>query len=275
VLGAFIIVLREVFEAGLIVGIVLAATRGVNGRGMWIGIGVVGGLVGAGIVAMFAGAISNLFEGYGQEIFNASILLLAVVMLAWHNAWMASHGRELAAEVRKVGAEVAHGDRAPIALAIVCGVAVLREGSEVVLFLYGVAASGASGASMLTGGLLGVLGGGVIAGLSYLGLLAIPQRYIFAVTGWLITLLAAGLAAQAVFFLNSANVLTAFNTELWDTSAILPQDGVIGLILHTLMGYTDRPTGMQLIVWLAVIVGMVGLMRYANPPRKPATPAAA
>jgi high-affinity iron transporter len=225
---------------------------------------------------MFAGAISNLFEGYGQEIFNATILLLAVVMLAWHNAWMASHGRELAAQVRKVGAAVALGDRPPIALAIVCGVAVLREGSEVVLFLYGVAAAGASGASMLYGGLLGVLGGAAITGLSYLGLLAIPQRYIFRVTGWLITLLAAGLAAQAVFYLNSANVLTALNTELWDTSAVLPQDSAVGLILHTLIGYTDRPTGMQLIAWLAVIAGMVVLMRYANSGRhKPAASVAA
>ncbi|HVY20311.1 MAG TPA: FTR1 family protein [Bauldia sp.] len=268
-LGAFVIVLREVIEAGLIVGIVLAATRGVQARGVWVGVGVLGGLLGAGVVAMFAGAISSLFEGYGQEIFNAAILLVAVVMLAWHNAWMASHGRQMAAEVRKVGQEVAHGDRPPIALAIVCGVAVLREGSEVVLFLYGIAAAGSSGTSMLTGGLLGVLGGVAVTGLSYLGLLAIPQRYIFTVTGWLITLLAAGLAAQAVFFLNAANVVTAFNTQIWDTSAFLPQDGVIGLILHTLIGYTDRPTGMQLIAYVAVILGMIGLTRYAALPRQP------
>jgi high-affinity iron transporter len=275
VLGAFIIVLREVFEAGLIVGIVLAATRGVHGRGLWISFGVVAGLIGAGIVALFAGAISSLFEGYGQEIFNAVILLLAVGMLVWHNAWMASHGRQMAAEVRKVGQEVAHGDRPPLALAIVCGVAVLREGSEVVLFLYGIAAAGSSGVSMLSGGLLGVLAGIVVTGLSYLGLLAIPQRYIFTVTGWLITLLAAGLAAQAVFFLNLANVLTALNGQIWDTSAILPQDGIVGIVLHTLIGYTDRPSGMQLIAYIAVIAVMFGLMRYARPPRKTVTPAAA
>ena len=238
-LGAFVIVLREVFEAGLIVGIVLAATRGVRSRGLWISLGIVAGLVGAGIVAMFAGAISSLFEGYGQEIFNATILLLAVAMLAWHNAWMASHGRQLAAEVRKVGQAVAHGDRPPIALAIVCGVAVLREGSEVVLFLYGIAAAGSSGTAMPRRGSRRA-GGVAVTGLSYLGLTAIPQRYIFVVTGWLITLLAAGLAAQAVFFLNSANVLTALNTQIWDTSAFLPQDGAVGLVLHTLIGYADR-----------------------------------
>lgn len=274
-LGAFIIVLREVFEAGLIVGVVLAATRGVHNRGLWIGVGVVAGLVGAGIVAMFAGAISSLFEGYGQEIFNATILLLAVGMLTWHNVWMASHGRQMAAEVRKVGQEVAHGDRPPYALAVVCGVAVLREGSEVVLFLYGIAAAGGSGTSMLIGGLLGVLAGVAVTGLSYLGLLAIPQRYIFTVTGWLITLLAAGLAAQAVFFLNSANLLTALNTEVWDTSWLLPQDSIVGVVLHTLVGYTDRPSGMQLIAYIAVIAVMVALTRYARPSNSAVKPATA
>lgn len=273
VLGAFIIVLREVIEAGLIVGIVLAATRGVPNRALWVGLGVVVGLIGAGAVAMFAGAISSLFEGYGQEIFNAGILLLAVCMLAWHTAWMAKHGRELAAQVKQVGQAVAHGERPLFALAVVCGVAVLREGSEVVLFLYGIVASGTSGASMLIGGLLGVLGGVAITGLSYLGLLAIPQRHIFTVTGWLIALLAAGMAAQAVFYLNSAAVLTALNTEVWDTSWLLSKSSIPGIVLHSLIGYTERPTGMQLIAYVATIAAMVGLMRYAAPRSQPAVAA--
>ena len=84
-LGALIIVFREVIEAGLIVGIVMAATRGVAGRGRWITIGVGGGVLGAIIVAMFAGVISDAFQGAGQELFNASILGVAVIMLMWHN----------------------------------------------------------------------------------------------------------------------------------------------------------------------------------------------
>ena len=274
-LGAFVIVLREVIEAGLIVGIVLAATRGVPRRGVWVAFGVVAGLLGAGVVAVFAGAISDTFEGSGQELLNATVLLVAVCMLAWHNAWMASHGRQMAMEVRKVGEDVAHGDRPPLALAVVCGLAVLREGSEVVLFLYGIAAAGSSGLSMLSGALLGVLAGVAVTGFSYLGLLAIPQRYIFTVTGWLITLLAAGLAAQAIFFLNSAGVLTILSGTVWDTSGILSEASPLGLVLHTLIGYADRPSALQLLVYVAVIAAMIGLMRYARPPRKTIKPAAA
>ena len=269
-LGSFIIVLREVFEAGLIIGIVLAATRGVALRGLWIAGGVVAGLAGAGVVAAFAGAIASQFEGYGQEILNAAILLVAVGMLAWHNAWMAKHGRELASEVKSVGMAVASGRRPLAALATVCGLAVLREGSEVVLFLYGIVLSGTSGVSLLIGALLGVAAGGAITALSYLGLNAIPQRYIFKVTGWLITLIAAGLAAQAVHYLDAAGVLTAFNATLWDTSGILSDQSPFGVLLHTLVGYIDRPSAMQVAVYLATIIIMIGLMRYAAPARRPA-----
>ena len=132
-LATLLIVFREVIEAGLIVGIVLAATRGVSGRGFWVSYGVLGGLAGAAVVASFAGQLGALFEGAGQELFNAAILLVAAIMLAWHNVWMASHGRALAQEMKEVGAEVSSGQKQLAALAIVCGIAVLREGSEVVL----------------------------------------------------------------------------------------------------------------------------------------------
>src|SRR3979411_2759422 len=108
-LGALIIVFREVIEAGLIVGIVMAATRGVPTRGRWISIGIGSGVLGASIVALFAGAISQAFQGSGQELFNAAVLGVAVLMLMWHNAWMARHGREIAAEMTAGGAAVPAG----------------------------------------------------------------------------------------------------------------------------------------------------------------------
>jgi high-affinity iron transporter len=266
-LGALIIVFREVIEAGLIIGIVLAATRGVHGRGKWIALGFAGGVLGACMVAVFAGAISDAFAGSGQELLNAAVLGTAVVMLMWHNAWMARHGREMAVEMFKVGEEVMKGKRPLTALALVVGLAVLREGSEIVLFLYGIIAGGTSGSELLVGGLLGLVAGAVFTGLTYLGLLAIPSRYIFTVTTILITLLAAGMAAQAVKFLDQAGFVTALGESMWDTSEWLPEGGILGKILHALMGYSERPTGMQVIVYLAVLVVMALLMRVAAPRR--------
>src|SRR5215471_12121388 len=156
-LATLVIVFREVIEAGLIVGIVLAATKGVTGRGLWVSLGIAGGVLGACIVALFASQIANLFQGSGQEMFNAGILLAAVVMLAWHNSWIASHGQDIAREMRAVGGAVATGHRPLTALAVVIGIAVLREGSEIVLFLYGIASGGGESAgAMVAGAVLGI-----------------------------------------------------------------------------------------------------------------------
>jgi high-affinity iron transporter len=263
-LGALIIVFRELIEAGLIVGIVMAATRGVIRRGRWVGFGIGVGVLGAALVALFAGAISQAFEGAGQELFNASVLGIAVVMLMWHNAWMARHGREIAEEMRNVGAAVSQGAKPLTALAIVVGLAVLREGSEVVLFLYGIMASGTSSSALLAGGLLGIGAGAAFTGLTYVGLLAIPTRYIFSVTSWLIALLAAGMAAQAVQFLDNAGVVVALDRTVWDTSWLLSQGSIFGRLLHTLIGYTERPTAMQLLVYIATLLAMYLLMRLAR-----------
>ncbi len=273
-LGALIIVFREVIEAGLIVGIVMAATRGVAGRGRWITFGIVAGVLGAAVVALFAGAISQAFEGAGQELFNASVLGIAVVMLMWHNAWMARHGREIAAEMRNIGTAVSEGAKPLTALAIVVGLAVLREGSEVVLFLYGIFASGTSGSALLIGGLLGVVAGAAFTALTYFGLLAIPNRHIFSVTSWLIALLAAGMAAQAVQFLSNAGVVIVLDRTVWDTSWILSEGSLFGKLLHTLIGYTERPTELQLMAYIATLFAMFLLMRIARPaPRQRVAPA--
>jgi high-affinity iron transporter len=265
--GALIIVFREVIEAGLIIGIVLAATRGVSGRGHWVSAGVLAGVLGAGIVALFAEAIANAFEGAGQELFNASVLGAAVVMLMWHTAWMARHGREMAVELAAVGAAVSTGKRPMTALAAVVGLAVLREGAEVVLFLYGILAAGTSSGSLFLGGALGLAAGAAFTALTYYGLVSIPARHIFTVTTVLIALLAAGMAAQAVQYLDAAGLINVLSGQLWDSSPWLPQNGIVGRILRALIGYTDRPTELQLITYLATLAAMAALTWLAAPAR--------
>ena len=266
-ISALIIVFREVIEAGLIVGIVLAATTGVPGRERAVTMGVLAGVLGACLVAGFAGELANLFQGSGQEFFNASILLLAVAMLTWHNVWMASHGREMARELKAAGHQVRTGERTLTALSIVVGVAVLREGSEVVLFLYGIAAQGGTTATgMVVGGGLGLLGGAVISALMYFGLLKVPAGKLFQVTSGLITLLAAGMAAQAVLLLQNGGLLEYFTNTVWDTSWLIRDDSITGKLLHTLIGYSEAPNGAQLIAYGATVAMILVLMRLVNAP---------
>jgi len=265
--GALIIVLREVIEAGLIVGIVLAATRTLPSRGLYVAGGIVAGLLGAALVAAFAGALSNALAGAGQEVFNAAILGIAVVMLGWHNIWMARHGRRIGEDMRRLGRDVLSGSRSLMALAIVVAVAVLREGSEVVLFLYGVViSSGETGLSLLLGGLLGLVLGAGIGGLTYKGLAVIPPRHLFKVTGILIGFMAAGMAAQCVAFLEQAGIATGLGDAVWNTSSLLADNTIAGRVLHTLLGYTGKPTELQLVVYLATLGTIFGVMKLLARP---------
>ena len=266
-LAALLIVFREVFEAGLIVGIVMAVTAGVAGRTLWIAGGVAAGILGACLVALFTTGLSDLFGGSGQEVFNAGILGFAVLMLTWHNVWMSRHGRELVAELRAAGEAVVAGSKSLLALAIVVAIAVLREGSEVVLFLYGVAAAqGGASWAMVAGGAIGLVLGSSVCLLTYLGLITIPTRYLFSVTSALIALLAAGMAAQAIAFLEQANLVTALDETVWDTSWILSDSSFLGRALHTLIGYVDQPTAMQLVVYLATLGTIIVLMKLFAAP---------
>ena len=265
--GALIIVLREVIEAGLIVGIVLAATRTLPSRGRYVAGGILAGLLGAALVAAFAGALTNALAGVGQEVFNAAILGIAVIMLGWHNIWMARHGRQIGEDLRRLGRDVLSGSRSLAALAIVVAVAVLREGSEVVLFLYGVViSSGESGLSLVLGGLLGLLLGAGISVLTYKGLAVIPLRHLFKVTSVLIGFMAAGMAAQSVAFLEQADIATGLGDVVWNTSSVLADNSIAGRVLHTLVGYTGKPTELQLVVYLATLGAIFGVMKLLAPP---------
>lgn len=276
-LASLLLVFREVLEAALIVGIVAAATRGVAGRGRWIGGGLVLGIAGAVIVAGAAGWIANALGGVGQEWFNASVLLAAVAMIGWHVVWMARHGRELATQMKSVGQDVSSGTRPLTALMVVVAIAVLREGSEIVLFGYGLFASGSSVPSMAVGALLGLASGVALGVGMYFGLLRIPVRHFFGATNGLLVLLAAGMAANAAYFLTQADALQTWTQPLWNTDWLLHDDSTPGKALHVLIGYTAQPSGMQLLFYLGtmalLVIGMRLFSGNAAPARTAMPPA--
>ena len=268
-LATAIIIFREVLEAALIIGILAAATRNIKGSRQWLVAGVLAGLAGSAMVAASTEYIGELANGIGQELFNAIVLGIAVLMLAWHNIWMSSHGKALAANANAIGKNISSGRSESSALFLIVGLAVLREGSESVLFLYGIAASDGGGqSSMLLGGLLGVVGGSAIGYGIYAGLLRLPVRWFFTATGVLVLLLAASMASQAAHFLIQADLLPSLAAPLWDTSALLSEQTAPGMLLHTLIGYDSHPAGMQLVFYITALV-VIGLgMRWAGKERR-------
>ena len=250
-----LIVFRESLEAALFVGIVAAATRGMAGRSRWLGAGVGAGVAGAVVLALLAERLSGWLDGLGQDVVNIGVLSIALAMLLWHCVWVSTHTREMVSDAKFLGRSVQEGQRTPWALLIVVALAVLREGAETVLFVGGsLTANGASDPSgLLLSGALGLLLGALVGIGIYAGLARIPTRHVFAVTNVLIALLAASLASQLARALAQAGFLEAWSNPVWDSTRLLAPDSALGTLLHALVGYDARPSGAQLLSYLAVL----------------------
>ncbi len=261
-----VIVFREILEAALVVSLVVAATQGVPRRGRFVVFGILAGIAGAGLIALLAEPITALADGMGQEIFNATILLLAVLMLTWHLVWMRRHSLQISNQIKGMSTQLLQGNKSLLVITTVIGLAILREGAEIILLLHGVAAAGTDSAQQMLGGLIGLLVGVAVGTAIYFGLVRIPVRYFFKVTGALILLLTAGLAAQAAAFLSQADILPSLGNAIWDTSALLSEQSLPGQIIHSLTGYVSQPSGIQLIFYLGTLLTVGLLVRLVNRP---------
>ena len=265
-LASALIVFREVIEAALIVSIIMAATRQVAGRTRWVGLGVVLGLGGSFTVAAFANIIANSCDGDGQEISNALILLCAVALISWHVVWMNSHGRKLATDMRAIGQDVASGTRHMRILALVIGLAVMREGSEIVLMLQGLTSGNSqSPMSVYGGAVLGFGAGLLLSTLIYCGLLVLPIGRVFAVTNGFLILIAAGMAARAANLLMQAGLLSSLGGRVWDTRQLISESSLAGQILAALTGYMANPDGLEVLCYVATVTVILTFMTQTRP----------
>jgi high-affinity iron transporter len=251
VLAALIISFREAFEVGLIVGIVLVATRGVVDRNTWLTAAIVVGLAITALFALMTSALKDVFAAQ-QDLFNAIMLLLAVMMLTWHIMVIQRHSDQSQPMVRSAAAAVAAGHRTMISLAVVVATAVVREGFELVLLLYGVRVV-ASGGEVLAGGTLGVLTASIITAAMYRGLMQFPTRALFLWSSRILIFFTAGLASQATLLLQHADAIKLGQSIVWNSEWILPANSLVGQVMHVLFGYSDAPTVLQLATYVVVI----------------------
>lgn len=270
-LSTAIVAFREILEIALILGVILAATKNVSGRNKWVYIGLGLGITGSIILAVFADTVSNAAEGLGQELFNATVLLLASAMIGWTVVWMRKHGRAMVQRAKQMAAGIAVGEVPMYSIAVVISLASLREGSEIVLFTYGMAAAGISLFSIVAGLISGMVAGCIVGAMLYYGLIKISPKYMFAVTSWLLVLVAAGMASVAAKFLASAGYFEQLSTPVWDTSFILSEQNIIGQTFHTLLGYTARPLGIQLVFYGITLGVLIMAIRWVDRPSRVST----
>ncbi len=267
-LATALIIFREVFEIAIILSIVMAATKGLASRNRMVVTGLLAGILGSLIIAYFAGEISSLAEGVGQELFNAGILVAASFMIGWTVLWMRKHAKHLKDQIHSLGKAISHGSAPLYSMSVVIALAVLREGSEIVLFIYGLIASKQPLIHISLGAITGFAGGTILGFGLYKGMLHISPKYIFFVTSWLLVLLAAGLCSIAAGYVISAGYFTNLATILWDSSGILPESSLFGQTLHILIGYSERPMVLQLICYIVVFLSLslgISLLKDKQP----------
>ena len=253
-LATLVIFLREGVEASMIIAILLAYLNRIGRRDhfrdVFIGVGA------ALLLATAGGAVAyetiRSYDGSRvQTIFETITFLVAATVLTYMTFWMRNHARSLSKELR-ARAEAALDGRARWGLGLLAFQAVGREGLETVVFTLAIIFS-TSAAGALTGAVIGLAGALCIAFVIYrLGHRLNLSRF-FTVIGVLLIFFAAGLLADAVENLQQLGWLPVLEEPMWHSGRLLSENSALGDVLHSFFGYSDAPTPLQLLVYVAYL----------------------
>ncbi len=271
-LPTFIIFFRETLEASLVVGIILAYLHRIGRQdrtaSVWFGVGVAVALDLA--VAMISYHLIHQYDGSRvQAILEGCTYVVATAMLTYMSFWMKGQSSQIRGELeRKVDIALSRGSLG--ALVLLSAVTVGREGLETAFFTLAIALN-QQGLPMLLGAFLGLLAGlGVSAWVYSLGRRA-PLGLFFNVLGVLLLLFGAGLLADAVESFQSIGWLQFLTGIVWHSQALLSEESPLGDILHSLFGYAQAPTVLQLGVYVAflavAVIAYLGLTGTQKRPR--------
>jgi high-affinity iron transporter len=254
--ATFVIVLREGFEAALLLGI-LYAYLAMIGRAQsrrYVTAGAVLALGASIAMGVTVSVISGPLADLGPDVIAIGVIFLAVVLLTWHGWWMGRHAREIRGEVQR-RIDEAHARQRLWLVGLIAFTGVFREGAETVLFLWGLLVQMDDAASWraLAGGVAGLVGAAILGWVVFQGGRRLSVQRFFAATSVLLLLLAAGLLSAGVGKLQGLGLLPA-GDPVWDTSWLLDDHGALGGVLTGLVGYRARPTALEILAYGTYIV---------------------
>jgi high-affinity iron transporter len=280
VLTALLIMLREGFEAALVVAIVYAYIRRIGRRDlvvpMWQGMAAAAALsVAVGVLIHLT--VENL-TGRLRLLAFAAVSLLAVVVLTWMIFWMRRQAHRIKGELQEsVDHAISEGGDVRLAVMGVAFLAVAREGLEAALFLIA-AATTEDGWAVLVGGMIGLALASVLGFLVVLGGRRIPMRQFFTVTGVVLIVFAAGLVSRTVLWLQAAGDMGTVWNNVYDLTAYpwLTVSTETGKFLGAMFGWDPRPSIEQILAYLAYLAYLVTVIwLFLRPAKVARTPVAA
>ncbi|MGH9229872.1 MAG: FTR1 family iron permease [Acidimicrobiales bacterium] len=272
--AALLIMLREGFEAALVVAIVFAYLRRIGrldlARSVWLGVAL------ATAAALTVGIVVRVtvgsLEGDARLRSFAAISAVATVVLTWMIFWMRRQSRLIKGDLEHRVDAAIRSDNTRRAIIAVALVAVLREGIEAALFLLA-AGTGESGGAVVVGALVGLALASLLAYVVYRGGRSMPMKAFFTVTGLLLIAFAAGLVAKTVLFLQISGDLGSLNLNgVYDLTAyrLLTQRTEAGKFLAAMFGWDPRPSIEQVVAWTAFAGPVTWLFLRRSTVRRPA-----
>lgn len=260
-----IVVFRECMEIAFLLGVILAVTKPVKDSRKYIIFGSICGVFLAALFAFFAKTISESMEGLGDEMFNSCIILFTAILISWTVVWMQGYTKKVRKDLSKLSDKITAGVVSRLMLVFVVAAAIFREGAEIILFVYSITSAGnINGNEYVTGIGVGAFGGVIVGTLLYLGLMKYTGKYVFRISSILLTLIAAGLAAEATGIMTSSGIIEVLSDQLWDSSWLVENNSITGKVLNITVGYDSRPNGMQIIVYFATIILTFGMMKFRS-----------
>lgn len=255
-----IIIFREFLEISLLMGVILAATKNVKNKLVYIVGGTMVGVMGAAFLAFFVRQFGDLLLDTRDEMVDAGVTLFTAVLIGFSSLWMNNVAKKIHVNITSVVGNIEQMWLNKVLLTLLVASTIFREGAEIVLYMVSFIHANKTdpGSNYLLGLALGSISG-VLCGIAmYCGLLKFAGRSIFRVCFVLLAFIAAGLAVQAAGLLTSIGVITSYNHILWDTSWVVSDGSLIGQFLKVLIGYKAKPNGMQVIFYVTTLVILFG-----------------
>ena len=259
-LSSVIIVLREVLEAALLISLLMAMSRRLGISCRWVWVVLVVGLSGAAIYSFNIGNVSEWFEGVGQEVANALMQITVYVLLCVLGVIAVRY---------RLGR--------PTSISLITGLmvssvtlAIIREGSEIMIYLSGFLQVKDLLVPVLAGGVIGAGIGLSVGAVFYYALQSLGRRAAIGVGAVLLALVAAGMVAQAVQELIQADWLPS-QYPAWDSSWLVEEQSITGQMLYAMVGYESTPTPLQLYIYVGSVLLLVGVALIVGSLGRPVT----
>ncbi|VVB85243.1 Iron permease FTR1 family protein [uncultured archaeon] len=274
ILPSFIITFREALEAALIIGIIAAYISKLGRKDLkfYLAAGIIAAVIASAGVALVFKAVYGGLEGTSEQLFGGAADLIAAAVLTYMIFWMAGSSKKIKGEIQeKIDLSISKGEM--LGIAMMSFIAVFREGVETVLFLGTLAIS--STADTLEGFALGVLVIVLLSDVMFSGIYRLDPGRFFKYTSILLILFSAGMIASGVNDLNDAGIIPPIIEHVWNINPpvnadgsfpLFHENGAIGSVLKSLIGYSGAPSLTEVIAYLGywVIIGILISRTYAG-----------